>query len=54
MSNVDGLIVDVPFAVLEKSPVFPGCENLNREQLKKCFTNGISTFVSENFNSNGG
>ena len=42
---------EVPFAVIDKVPVFPGCENLNDEEAKKsCFNKEMSTFIVENFN----
>lgn len=44
--------VDVPFAILEKSPVFPGCdENGTSEELKKCFSFKIAQYVNDNFNT---
>jgi hypothetical protein len=42
---------EVPFAVIDQVPVFPGCEGLPKVQQKKCMTNKISTFVVENFNA---
>ena len=43
---------DVPFAVIEQVPVFPGCENLgSNEEQKKCMTGKIAEFVSEKFDS---
>ena len=43
-------IVDVPFAVVENVPVFPGCESLStNEQKRECMSNGISKFVNKNF-----
>ena len=46
-------IGDVPFAVIENVPVFPGCEGLetNKER-KECMSNEISQFVNGNFNTN--
>lgn len=41
---------DVPFAVIEKVPTYPGCSGDN-EALKKCFSERISAFVGENFNT---
>ncbi|MEH6763674.1 MAG: M56 family metallopeptidase [Aequorivita antarctica] len=41
---------DVPFAAIEKVPTFPGCSGDN-EALKKCFSESISAFVGENFNT---
>jgi hypothetical protein len=42
-SNAD----EVPFAVIEKSPIFPGCENA--EDQKKCFEESISNYITQNF-----
>lgn len=41
--------IDVPFAVIEKSPVYPGCENA--QDKKECLQDNISTFVNENFDA---
>jgi protein TonB len=30
-------IIDVPFAVIEDVPVFPGCEDVEKNQLRNCF-----------------
>lgn len=43
--------IDVPFAVVDEPPIFPGCEDLNKDDQKKCFANGVSTHVNKNFNS---
>jgi bla regulator protein blaR1 len=45
--------VEVPFAVIDQVPVFPGCESLtsNIEQ-KDCMTKEITMFVNKNFNTN--
>jgi len=40
---------DVPFAVIDKVPVFPGCEDL--DNLKDCLNKGIQKHVVENFNA---
>lgn len=40
--------VEVPFAVVESVPVFPGCKGSN-EQLKKCFQTKIQEHINENF-----
>ncbi len=48
----DELIADVPFALIEQVPVYPGCENLSsNEERKKCMTEEISKFVNRNFNT---
>ncbi|MCB0465193.1 MAG: energy transducer TonB [Aequorivita sp.] len=40
----------VPFSTIEKVPTYPGCSGDN-EALKKCFSERISGFVGENFNT---
>lgn len=41
----------IPFISLEKAPIFPGCENLDKEETKACFTKKISKFVSKKFDT---
>lgn len=41
---------DLPFAAIEKVPTYPGCSGDN-EEMKKCFSERISRFVGENFNT---
>jgi len=43
------VVEDVPFFVIEKVPVFPGCTGTN-EALRKCLQEAIQTHVSKNFN----
>ncbi|WP_372755992.1 energy transducer TonB [Mariniflexile sp.] len=43
--------VEVPFAVIEQVPVFPGCENLSNSEAKACTTTAINSFVQTNFNT---
>lgn len=43
-------IVDVPFAVIEKVPVYPGCTGDDNKTLKQCMSKKIAAFVNENFN----
>jgi len=52
LTNTDGVTVDVPFAVLDKAPIFPGCEQLDAEATKKCFQDTMMSFVGHNFNTN--
>ena len=40
---------EVPFAMIEKAPVFPGCENT--EDPKTCIQEKISDFVQQNYNT---
>ncbi|MDT0643362.1 energy transducer TonB [Zunongwangia sp. F363] len=47
---VEEEIDDVPFAVIEDVPIFPGCEGLsNNDQRKQCMSEKISQFVNRNF-----
>lgn len=40
---------DVPFAIIEKMPVFPGCEG--SDNLKDCFNASLQNFVAVNFDA---
>jgi len=43
---------DVPFAVVEKVPVYPGCEDLSsNEERKECMSNKVQEFVRANFDT---
>ncbi len=44
------VLEDVPFAVIENVPVFPGCKG-NNKQLKKCMSEKITKHVSRKFNT---
>jgi len=41
---------DIPFAIIEDVPVYPGCKG-SKAAKKKCFGDKISLFVKRNFNS---
>ena len=44
--------IEVPFAVIENVPVFPGCENMVGNNAKKqCMSDKISQFVNKRFNT---
>jgi len=45
-----GEIVDVPFAVIENVPVYPGCIGEDNDVLRKCMANNVSAFVNKKFN----
>ncbi|MDT0647914.1 energy transducer TonB [Zunongwangia sp. F260] len=48
---VEEEVADVPFAVIEDVPIFPGCENLsNNNERKQCMSEKISQHVNRNFN----
>lgn len=42
---------DVPFAIIDQVPVFPGCENLNATEQRACMSKNISKHVNLNFNT---
>ena len=43
---------NVPFAVVEQIPIFPGCENLDTNDLQKqCMSEKIAQFVNLNFDT---
>ena len=39
----------VPFINLQDAPIFKGCENLSKEDNKRCFDNKMRKFVMRNF-----
>jgi len=41
--------VDVPFAVIEDVPLFPGCESVAKSERRKCFQEQINKHISKNF-----
>ncbi len=46
------VIADVPFAVIENVPIYPGCENAgNNEAKKKCMSEKIAKFVNKKFDT---
>lgn len=44
------VIEDVPFAVIEEAPIFPGCTG-SREERKLCFSDQVSKHVLKHFNA---
>ena len=48
--NLDNL-GKVPYAVIERVPAFPGCEEWEHDVRKNCTSNKISNFVNENFDT---
>lgn len=43
--------IEVPFAVIENVPVFPGCEKGNNAAKKACMSEKIAKFVNRKFNT---
>ena len=45
----DDLDVDVPFAIIEDVPIFPGCENVAKDQRRNCFQEKMNKHIRKNF-----
>ncbi|MEZ4798105.1 MAG: energy transducer TonB [Flavobacteriaceae bacterium] len=43
--------IEVPFAVIENVPVFPGCESGSNAQKRDCMSQKITDFVQKKFNT---
>jgi periplasmic protein TonB len=41
--------VEVPFAIIEDVPIFPGCENVSKSQRRACFEGKMQDHVVKNF-----
>ena len=41
--------VDVPFAIIEDVPLFPGCENVKKSERRNCFQENIQRHIAKNF-----
>jgi protein TonB len=41
---------EIPFAVIEDGPVFPGCENVPKNQRAVCFDQQLDKLIKKNFN----
>ena len=50
VKEVEVLIEDVPFIIIEDVPVFPGCKG-NKDQLKKCFSKKVQKHFSRKFDA---
>ncbi|SEQ58652.1 outer membrane transport energization protein TonB [Hyunsoonleella jejuensis] len=42
--------VEVPFAIIEDVPLFPGCENVKKSERRDCFQQKMNAHVVKNFN----
>jgi len=42
-------ISEVPFAVIDQVPIFPGCEDLEKKDLRNCFQDKINEHIRNNF-----
>ena len=43
--------IEVPFAVIENVPVFPGCESGNNAAKKACMSEKVAKFINKKFNT---
>ncbi|MEK9604357.1 MAG: energy transducer TonB [Flavobacteriaceae bacterium] len=41
--------IDVPFAVIEDVPIFPGCERVSKSKRRDCFQEKINKHIIKNF-----
>ncbi len=41
--------VEVPFAIIEDVPIFPGCENVGKSQRRACFEEKMQDHIVKNF-----
>ena len=41
--------IDVPFAVIEDVPIFPGCENVKKSERRACFQEKMNRHIRKNF-----
>ena len=46
---LDDFDVDVPFAIIEDVPIFPGCERVAKDKRRDCFQEKIQRHISRNF-----
>lgn len=50
VSESEMLTTDVPYAVIENVPVYPGCKGDNNMELKNCMSTKIAEFINQHFN----
>ena len=41
--------IDVPFAVIEDVPIFPGCEKVKKSKRRDCFQEQMNKHIRKNF-----
>ena len=41
--------IDVPFAVIEDVPIFPGCERVKKSERRNCFQEKMNKHIRKNF-----
>ena len=50
-TEYEEIIEDVPFAIIESVPVYPGCKG-NKQEQKACFSSRIRKHIHKKFNAN--
>jgi periplasmic protein TonB len=50
VAEEEEVVADIPFAVIEEAPVYPGCEG-TKAQKRKCFNRKINALIRKNFRS---
>ena len=40
---------EVPFAIIEDVPLFPGCETVPKSKRRECFQNKMNRHIIQNF-----
>ncbi|QTD36555.1 energy transducer TonB [Polaribacter batillariae] len=51
VEEAEEIVEDIPFILIEKVPIYPGCKGNNKE-LKDCFTKKITEYFGSKFNVN--
>lgn len=51
LEEEEEIIQDVPFAIIEDIPVFPGCENGSKDEKKACFSKKIRKHINKKFDT---
>ncbi len=47
--TADDIDEEIPFAVIEDGPIFPGCENVPKNQRAACFDQQLDKLIKKNF-----
>ncbi len=42
--------VDIPYAKIQKTPIFPGCESFSETERRVCLRKKVQSHINENFN----
>lgn len=50
VGGFEDLATPVEFAIIERVPIFPGCDGGNNEELKNCMSTNVQEHVLTNFN----